>query len=121
MTITCRPGTDLSSEQLTWANQRAQEALDTLYGHPSWFDPKGLNGHPCRQIEPMGVREGYHKSRLGKALLVETLRRLHALGAERVVVETDDYRDDAMGLYERIGFREVEKLPIYGKDYSARG
>jgi len=82
-----------------------------------WFDPSGLNGHPCGQIEPMRVQGSYRGAGLDKALLVETVRRLHAMGSQHLVVDTHFYRADSVGLYDRIGFRLVEKLPIYARDY----
>ena len=58
-----------------------------------WFD--GKDG----QIEPLGVGEAYRGLGLGKALLTEGFRRLRALGAEKIHVETDDYRDAAFSFY----------------------
>lgn len=76
-----------------------------------WFD--GENG----QVEPLGVGEAYRHLGLGKALLAEGSRRLRALGAKKIYVETDDYRDAAFNLYTSMGFRVQENVLVYRKDY----
>ena len=83
-----------------------------------WFDPVGRAGRPEGQIEPMGVREEYRGLGLGRAILGECLRGLRALGAGQIWVETDNFRDAAMGLYEAAGFQVVEKVLVYRKDYA---
>ena len=49
------------------------------------------------QIEPLGVRVEFRGLGLGRAILAETLRRLRAHGAAQVYVETDNYRNAALG------------------------
>lgn len=80
-----------------------------------WFDPLGWFIPPWRggQIEPMGVSETFRKAGLGKALLVECTRRLQQLGAQRVYVETDNFRGPALALYESVGFRTIEEILVY--------
>jgi ribosomal protein S18 acetylase RimI-like enzyme len=58
---------------------------------------------------------------LGRAILTEGVQRLYQRGAEHVVVETDNYRDAAFTLYEAVGFRVMESVLVYRKDYAGAG
>lgn len=69
------------------------------------------------QIEPMGVHEEWHRLGLGRAILLECIRRLQGLGAERLYVETDNWRDAAFALYESVGFQVMENVLVYRKAY----
>lgn len=69
------------------------------------------------QVEPMGIRADMRGRRLGQALLADGLRRLTAYGAERVFVETDNYRDAAFALYESVGFRTLYDVFVFRKNY----
>jgi len=69
------------------------------------------------QVEPMGVHPDWRKSGLGRAILSEGLRRLRSHGASQIFVETDNYRDAALMLYESAGFRVIKHLLVCGKDY----
>jgi ribosomal protein S18 acetylase RimI-like enzyme len=80
-----------------------------------WFHqcPQGASA----QIEPLGVRADLRHLGLGRVILSEALRRAHTLGARQVYVETDKYRDGALGLYHSAGFRIVRDVLVYRKDY----
>jgi len=78
-----------------------------------WLDPNAPRG----QIEPLGVRAEYRQFGLGRALLFECLRRLQAHGAQDIYVETDNYRNAALELYESAGFRVLRDVWLYRKDY----
>jgi ribosomal protein S18 acetylase RimI-like enzyme len=54
---------------------------------------------------------------LGQAILTETIQRLQKQGAKRIFVETDNYRDAALQLYESVGFQVVQDVLVYRKDY----
>jgi ribosomal protein S18 acetylase RimI-like enzyme len=82
-----------------------------------WFDPHGIDGRPSGQIEPLGVHQDFQGQGLARAILAEGVQRLHSLGAERVLVETDNYRPAAIALYEGMGFRISQKVLVYRKDY----
>jgi len=77
-----------------------------------WLD--GAHG----QVEPMGIRADLRGRGLGKALLTEGLRRLRAHGAERIFIETDNYRNAAFALYESVGFRTQHDVCVFRKDYA---
>jgi len=83
-----------------------------------WFAPQGVGGRPSGQIEPLGVREDARRHGLARALAGEGLWRLRQLGAETIVVETDDYRDDAYRFYAALGFRAMHNVLVYRKDYT---
>jgi mycothiol synthase len=80
-----------------------------------WFDThiKPIRG----QVEPLGVHPDFRHLGLGRAILSECLRRLYEHGAEHIYVETDNYRDAALELYESAGFRTVRDVWVYGKEY----
>jgi mycothiol synthase len=69
------------------------------------------------QVEPLGVHPDWRKSGLGRAILSEGLRRLQAHGASRIYVKTDNYRNAALELYESAGFRVIQNVLVYRKDY----
>jgi mycothiol synthase len=69
------------------------------------------------QIEPMGVHEEHRKLGLGQAILSETIQSLHKQGATRIFVETDNYRDAALQLYETVGFQVIQDVLVYRKNF----
>jgi mycothiol synthase len=69
------------------------------------------------QIEPLGVHPDFRHLGLGRAILFECLRRLYQHRAEHINVETDNYRNAALELYESVGFRVIRDVWVYGKDY----
>ena len=75
------------------------------------------DGRCLGQIEPLGVHEDFRNLGLGRAILCEGLRRLYSRGADKVYVETDKYRNAALGLYEGVGFRSIRDVLVYRKDY----
>lgn len=78
---------------------------------------KDPNGEISGQIEPLGVHPDFRKLGLGRAILSKGLRRLYLNGAERIYVETDNYRNAALNLYESVGFQAVRDVLMYRKDY----
>jgi ribosomal protein S18 acetylase RimI-like enzyme len=81
-----------------------------------WIDPNAAEGI-IGQIEPLGVHENYRQLGLAKAILCEGLRRLRQLGAAWVYVQTDDFRDAAMQLYQAVGFQIYKKVLVFRKDF----
>jgi mycothiol synthase len=78
-----------------------------------WFDEDSRTGH----IEPLGCHQDFRKYALGRVALAEGLRRLQALGAQYIFVETDNYRNTAFRLYESFGFQVIQDVLVYRKDY----
>ena len=67
----------------------------------------------CGQVEPLGVHDDFRGMGLGRAILCEGLRRLRERGATRICVETDRFRNAALGLYESAGFRVIRDVWVY--------
>jgi mycothiol synthase len=78
---------------------------------------KDKYGTVSGQIEPMGVHANFRKLGLGRGILSEGLQRLSAKGAQRIYVQTDNYRDAAFKLYESTGFHVIHDILMYRKDY----
>ena len=81
-----------------------------------WLATDG-KGEVSGQIEPLGVDEDFRKSGLGRAILLDGLRRLRAKGAKRIYVQTESHRNAAFRLYESAGFRVIQNILMYRKDY----
>lgn len=78
---------------------------------------KDSNGEISGQIEPLGVHEDFRKLGLGRAILLEGLKRLFSKGAQHIYVQTDNYRNTAFSLYESAGFQVLQDILMYRKDY----
>lgn len=72
-----------------------------------WLDPVNKVG----EFEPVGTRPAFRGRGLAKAVNLEGLRRLKALGAHTAVVLTNHSNAAAINLYQSVGFR------IYDRDY----
>ena len=67
-----------------------------------WFDEATASA----AFEPVGTHPAHQRRGLGKALMVEGLRRAHALGATLVTVGS--YSEAAGALYDSVGFSEYD-------------
>lgn len=70
------------------------------------------------QIEPLGVRADARQHGLAWAILAEAVRRLRAMGAATILVQTDNTRDRAYAFYRAAGFRPTEHIRLYRQDYA---
>jgi ribosomal protein S18 acetylase RimI-like enzyme len=52
------------------------------------------------QIEPLGVHPDYQRLGLGRAVLLEGLRRLQASGATELYIDSYKHNDPALALYQ---------------------
>lgn len=68
------------------------------------------------QVEPLGVHADFQRLGLGKALLLEGLRRMAQKGAAEFFIETDRERNAALGLYEAAGFKVLKNIIVFRKD-----
>jgi ribosomal protein S18 acetylase RimI-like enzyme len=75
-----------------------------------------LHGNEA-QIEPLGCHPDYRRYALGRLALAEGLRRLQDAGAVHIFVETDNYRDTALKLYEHMGFQVMRDVCVFRKNY----
>ncbi len=116
------------SESMTYA-WRAQSTEMAAYHNPldlviadAQGDLKGFcvawlrrlaNGEVAGQIEPMGIRKDHRGKGLSRQLMTEAIRRLRQLGAERIFVETDKQRIEAMAAYKATGFEPCVDVVVY--------
>ena len=76
-----------------------------------WLDDERYIG----QVEPIGVHPNFQHLGLGRALLIEMLRRFKAHNASSVLVETENTRLEAQALYASVGFRPFHTIIRKGK------
>ena len=76
-----------------------------------WLDPESRKG----LFEPVGTRPAHRGKGLGKTIMLEGLHRLRDLGARAAAVTAIHDNDSAIGLYESVGFRTVNRERLYGK------
>jgi len=84
-----------------------------------WLDRQGPDGTVLGQVEPLGVHPDFQGQGLGRAVLLESLRRMQEHGATLLTVETDTYRDAAFALYQSAGFRVAHDIWVYRRDFTA--
>ncbi|WP_274626234.1 ribosomal protein S18-alanine N-acetyltransferase [Arvimicrobium flavum] len=65
------------------------------------------------EILTVAVARASRRSGLGWQLMDAVLRELHHERAEALFLEVDESNAPALGLYRRLGFREVGKRPAY--------
>src|SRR5579872_744353 len=71
-----------------------------------WLNAERYTG----QVEPLGVHPRFHHMGIGRALLLESLRRFKAHGANSVLVETESDRNIARNAYEAVGFQPIHTI-----------
>ena len=76
-----------------------------------WFDPVSKSG----EFEPVGTRLAFQRKRLGRAVMLEGLRRLRARGAETAFVTSEGSNKAALALYTSVGFRIINRDYEYVK------
>lgn len=76
-----------------------------------WFDEVNLTG----QFEPVGTVPAQQRKGLGKALMLEGLRRLETLGATMAYVSS--YSESAGALYASAGFTDYELLERWERSF----
>lgn len=77
-----------------------------------WITPS-IAGRRIAQVEPLGILPVYQRQGLGRALLLEELRRAQALGADRMEVKAESYNAASRGAYEAVGFRLAYEAPFF--------
>lgn len=81
-----------------------------------WLAPE----QRAAQVEPVGVDPEFQGLGLGRALLLEMLRRFKEQGAEQALVETESTRTPARHAYEAVGFRPVHRVLRKGQWFARR-
>jgi ribosomal protein S18 acetylase RimI-like enzyme len=82
----------------------AQDGVIAAYVN-GWIDPVNRIG----DLGPVGARPAYRRRGMTRAVLLECLRRMRALGMNRACVSTGVTNTPAIRLYESIGFRVVNQ------------
>jgi ribosomal protein S18 acetylase RimI-like enzyme len=77
-----------------------------------WIDPINRIG----DLGPVGARPAFRQQGLTRLAMLESLRRMQALGMERVCVSTGVSNMPAMNLYSSLGFKVVNKYLDYGQE-----
>ena len=67
-------------------------------------------------FEPVGTHPDFQRKGLGRAVMLEGLRRLQQGGMKQAIVSTYEDNQAAIRLYESTGFRLVTQLGTYEKD-----
>lgn len=80
-----------------------------------WCDPVNKVG----LFEPVGTHPDHHRRGLGKAVLLDSLRRLKAQGMETAIVGTGNDNVAAIRLYESVGFQLDHNDCDYSKPLTA--
>jgi len=101
------PGYDLNLDIVTVApdGRFASFAL-------GWMDSLNNVG----EFEPVGTRPEFQGKGLGKAVLLEGLRRMKARGVTEAIVYVEAENPAAQRLYASVGFRPVNRIYTYVKD-----
>lgn len=77
-----------------------------------WLDPVNRVG----LFEPVGTHPDFQRLGLGKAVMMEGMRRMQANGMQTAIVGAESDNPAAQGLYRSIGFQAVNKLCTYRKN-----
>ncbi len=67
------------------------------------------------QFEPVGTAPHYRQKGLGKAVLLEGLKRMSTLGAKRVIVIVEETEQAAVQLYKSVGLKHCWNIHLYSK------
>jgi ribosomal protein S18 acetylase RimI-like enzyme len=67
-------------------------------------------------FEPVGTQPDFQRRGLGKAVMLEGMRRLQEGGMQRAIVSTGEDNLPAIGLYEALSFQRAMTLGTYEKD-----
>ena len=77
-----------------------------------WIDPLNQVG----LFEPLGTHPDFQRKGLGRAVMLEGLRRLKQRGMKSAIVSTYEDHLPAIKLYESVGFQVVHRLGTYEKE-----
>jgi ribosomal protein S18 acetylase RimI-like enzyme len=76
-----------------------------------WLDEANRTG----EFEPVGTRPAFRGQGIGKAVMLEGLRRLKAHGAQTAIVYSVGDNIASIGLYTSVGFQTLTRYYYYSK------
>jgi mycothiol synthase len=79
-----------------------------------WLDPANRTG----EFEPVGTRPAFRGKGVGKAVMLEGLRRLKERGVRTAIVYSAGDNPASIRLYESVGFRTITTNRYYSKRLS---
>ncbi|MBN2023036.1 MAG: GNAT family N-acetyltransferase [Pirellulales bacterium] len=81
------------------------------------MDPtQGLGGAPSAGLTELHVDAGFRKRGLSVFLLAEVFHHLTRMGVDWVELQTMSHNTAALGLYERLGFEQVNEGIVFRKE-----
>lgn len=78
-----------------------------------WIDSQQRIG----EVEPLGVHPDFQRQGLGRAIMLEGLRRMQTKGMERTLLSTWIQNDRALNLYKSLGFEIIYTEQAYAKSF----
>jgi ribosomal protein S18 acetylase RimI-like enzyme len=76
-----------------------------------------INGEKIGQIEPLGVLPEFQRLGLGRAILLENLRRMYDRDVSKVLIDAESYNPASQHLYESVGFRDLYRAYKYFREF----
>jgi ribosomal protein S18 acetylase RimI-like enzyme len=67
-------------------------------------------------FEPVGTHPDFQRQGLGRAVVMEGMRRMKDRGMDQAIVSTNEDNTTAINFYESLGFRIASRLGTYEKD-----
>ncbi len=77
-----------------------------------WIDPINRVG----LFEPVGTHPDFQRRGLGRAVMLEGLRRLKERGMQAAIVSSNEDNQAGINLYEAVGFQQANRLGTYEKE-----
>jgi putative acetyltransferase len=75
------------------------------------------NGEQSYEVAKMAVSEEHRNKGIGKALLTHVVEAGKALGAEKLVLETNSRLKNAVHVYESLGFQHIDPARVEPSPY----
>ncbi|MGO8948425.1 MAG: GNAT family N-acetyltransferase [Ktedonobacterales bacterium] len=75
----------------------------------AWYDPDSHVG----EFEPVGTHPNFRRQGAARLVMLEGLRRLRKLGAQRALVTSSAHNPASIRLYESVGFGIADRVQYY--------
>jgi putative acetyltransferase len=70
------------------------------------------------EVAKMAVAEGYRDRGIGRKVLEHTVEQAKAMGAKSLYLETNSKLENAIHLYESVGFKRIPSQDVVPSPYS---